>query len=841
MAITYGYFDSINGDRKYNADQMSEYFDGIVSDGVFQSVGGALAVSAQSTPDMSVKVASGRAIINSKWIKNDADITLPITAASTAYARITSVVVQLDPANRLIKITTKDGTPSGSPVAPEITENELEIARITVAANATSIADSAIKDKREYVHGVINQVDWGGIGGNIANQSDLQNSLGLINARIDNIIALPDGSTTADAELTDIRIGADGVTFPTAGDAVRAQVNKLSNNFSSLYDTNHNYNVGDFCIYQLKLYRCKTATTGAWNVSKWQEIKIDNLQQEEKENINYINKIISDFAIDPNPFYFSDASQGNFTASFNSDGALSFSGGNSSATMCYTDAKMYLYAGTNYLKCNIITGTVKPTIYISSDTNNQVGFLRSIDTETTITIPEDGFYSVWFFLNANATANITGYFWINQNAQATYTKPNGYKYIKESELDHNTLVISEVTEIGKNKLKPLLGTQGNLTKTYSEDTGYIGVTGTKTSSDPLRVIMGTISCEETATYAFSCDINTGYKPSMFICKGTEIIETWGKATSIVYPTLTANEEYTLEAFFENGAVNLSIRLQCEKGTAVTSFRKYGYAIKPEALPEYEQTNTVDLSSKKFSICGVSIDTYQGWIPSGNVSYYTPSNLASVDMTWWKKLMNSTGIQLVVNNSWSGACASTIKGLESSGVQRCISLDNGLSDPDIIIVGMFGANDWAWSSIGSYSFDTSLPGANVDLTNESNYNTYKDIIESYAGAMATIFYRLHQKYPNARIYALDMYNYFRNAGVDPTGRDNAENVPIFNKMLYNICEWFGVTVIKTSECGINAVNSREYCVESSGVALHPNDSGHTLIYESVLARLKYDYK
>lgn len=200
MAITYGYFDSINGDRKYNADQMSEYFDGIVSDGVFQSVGGALAVSAQSTPDMSVKVASGRAIINNKWIKNDADITLPIAAASTAYARITSVVVQLDPANRLIRITTKDGTPSGSPVAPEITENELEIARITVAANATSIADSAITDKRKYVHGVINQVDWGGIGGNIANQSDLQNSLGLINARIDNIIALPDGSTTADAE-----------------------------------------------------------------------------------------------------------------------------------------------------------------------------------------------------------------------------------------------------------------------------------------------------------------------------------------------------------------------------------------------------------------------------------------------------------------------------------------------------------------------------------------------------------------------------------------------------------------------------------------------------------------
>lgn len=52
--------------------------------------------------------------------------------------------------------------------------------------------------------------------------------------RIDNLAKLPAGSTTGDAELKDIRVGADGTIHGTAGEAVRQQVGSLKEDLTDL-------------------------------------------------------------------------------------------------------------------------------------------------------------------------------------------------------------------------------------------------------------------------------------------------------------------------------------------------------------------------------------------------------------------------------------------------------------------------------------------------------------------------------------------------------------------------------------------------------------------------------
>ena len=169
MSITSGFFNSVNGDRLYNADQMSTYFKGLIGQGVFNSVGGALQVVASD--DFTVDVKTGRAIIGDvlKWMENDAVYNLTVAPAHVTLNRYTAVVIQCDLNGRDITITTKDGSYATNPTKPAINDvagiKELCLAYIYVKAGATTITQSVIQDTRSdssvcgWVTGLIDQID----------------------------------------------------------------------------------------------------------------------------------------------------------------------------------------------------------------------------------------------------------------------------------------------------------------------------------------------------------------------------------------------------------------------------------------------------------------------------------------------------------------------------------------------------------------------------------------------------------------------------------------------------------------------------------------------------------
>lgn len=169
MAITSGFFNSINGDRKYNAEQMSMYFDKLITSGVFPNPSTNLQVVEGG--GMNVKVRAGRGMIDCRWLNNDADEVLTIETSDSLLDRVDAVVMVLDlnDSVRDCHLAVKKGTPASTPTAPKMTRStyvkEYCLATVYVKALTSSVSQSNITDTRAntnvcgWVTGLIDQVD----------------------------------------------------------------------------------------------------------------------------------------------------------------------------------------------------------------------------------------------------------------------------------------------------------------------------------------------------------------------------------------------------------------------------------------------------------------------------------------------------------------------------------------------------------------------------------------------------------------------------------------------------------------------------------------------------------
>ena len=126
MAVSYGFFDSEDGDRAYEAAEFNRLFDGIITDGVFESIGDAFNITSAEN-GMLITVGSGRAWFNGTWTYNDTLYPIVIPTAETLLNRIDAIVIEIDSTNdgRYCEIKVVTGEPAYSnPSKPTLTHSD---------------------------------------------------------------------------------------------------------------------------------------------------------------------------------------------------------------------------------------------------------------------------------------------------------------------------------------------------------------------------------------------------------------------------------------------------------------------------------------------------------------------------------------------------------------------------------------------------------------------------------------------------------------------------------------------------------------------------------------------
>lgn len=167
MAIQSGFFNSINGDRRYDAKWFAQYFATFIGNGVFPQPSSGLQVMADT--QMRTIVKAGKGWINGYFIINDSDYILTHDRADGVLKRIDRIVMQLDHQERTIDIVIKKGAFASTPIAPTLVRNgdlyELALADVSINNGATQITQAHITDQRlnkflcGIVHGLVEQVD----------------------------------------------------------------------------------------------------------------------------------------------------------------------------------------------------------------------------------------------------------------------------------------------------------------------------------------------------------------------------------------------------------------------------------------------------------------------------------------------------------------------------------------------------------------------------------------------------------------------------------------------------------------------------------------------------------
>lgn len=148
MTVSFGFYNSSNGDRKYDAVDMAGMFDAILEDGVHKNFGSEFSV--RTVSGLNLIMGTGRSWTRKTWTLNDTDFAFTAQAANAANPRIDAWVLEVnsDPAVRSNVFRWVTGIAAATPTRPVLTVTstvrQYPIAWVLRRANVASVAASDI-------------------------------------------------------------------------------------------------------------------------------------------------------------------------------------------------------------------------------------------------------------------------------------------------------------------------------------------------------------------------------------------------------------------------------------------------------------------------------------------------------------------------------------------------------------------------------------------------------------------------------------------------------------------------------------------------------------------------
>lgn len=159
--LSYGFYNSKGGDRKYDAEQFGAIFNGLITDGVFAHYKDALKVTAGSG-SRELVVKPGRAWFNGTWTEIDDNGIYSIYLMGSAVETTYFVYLSVNKLDRRNAIAWYSSIKNND---PEKGLYYYLLAQVTVPGGVTKISDSMITDTRgsdlcPYVTGIMETVSF---------------------------------------------------------------------------------------------------------------------------------------------------------------------------------------------------------------------------------------------------------------------------------------------------------------------------------------------------------------------------------------------------------------------------------------------------------------------------------------------------------------------------------------------------------------------------------------------------------------------------------------------------------------------------------------------------------